>query len=186
MLCSHSRFANLRGPIFPVPRFSPHPTVSLRPLDYIVIAAYGLIIAGITWVFARRQKTSAEYFVASRSMPAWAVAMAMMAALISSNTLVGHPATAYQKGLILLLGSLTLPLVLVFVAKVIVPFYRNAVGMSAYEYLGARFGIGGRLYASGCFVAEQPAITIASTSPNVRVVTSCPSQIARTTAASPD
>ena len=59
-------------------------------------------------------------------------------------------------GLILLLGSLTLPLVLIFVAKVIVPFYRNAVGMSAYEYLGARFGIGGRLYASGCFVCSGP------------------------------
>jgi solute:Na+ symporter, SSS family len=81
--------------------------------------------------------------------------MAMMAALISSNTLVGHPATVFQKGLILFLGSLTLPLVLIFVARVIVPFYRNVVGMSAYEYLGARFGIGGRLYASGCFIADR-------------------------------
>ena len=129
--------------------------MSLRPLDYAVIAAYGLVIIGITLVFARRQKTSADYFVAGRSMPAWAVAMAMMAALISSNTLVGHPATAYQKGLILLLGSLTLPLVLIFVARVIVPFYRKTIGMSAYEYLGARFGLGGRLYASGCFVADR-------------------------------
>jgi SSS family solute:Na+ symporter len=129
--------------------------MNLQTADYVVIALYGLLILGITLVFARRQKTSADYFIASRSMPAWAVAMAMMAALISSNTLVGHPATAYQKGLILLLGSLTLPLVLIFVAKVIVPFYRNAVGMSAYEYLGARFGIGGRLYASGCFVADR-------------------------------
>jgi SSS family solute:Na+ symporter len=129
--------------------------VSLRPLDYVVIVIYGLVIAGITLVFARRQKTAADYFVAGRSLPAWAVAMAMMAALISSNTLVGHPATAYQKGLILLLGSLTLPLVLIFVARVIVPFYRNVVGMSAYEYLGARFGLGGRLYASGCFVADR-------------------------------
>ena len=101
---------------------------SLDPIDYLVIAIYGAVIAGISLYFARRQKTSADYFVAGRSMPAWAVAMAMMAALISSNTLVGHPATAYQKGLILLLGSLTLPLVLIFVARVIVPFYRNTVG----------------------------------------------------------
>lgn len=129
--------------------------MSLRPIDYFVIAIYGVVIAGISVFFARRQKTSADYFIAGRSMPAWAVAMAMMAALISSNTLVGHPATAYQKGLILLLGSLTLPLVLIFVARVIVPFYRNTVGMSAYEYLGARFGIGGRLYASGCFIADR-------------------------------
>lgn len=129
--------------------------MTLRPIDYAVIAAYALVIAGITWFFARRQKTAADYFIAGRSMPAWAVAMAMMAALISSNTLVGHPATVFQKGMILFLGSLTLPLVLIFVAKVIVPFYRNTVGMSAYEYLGARFGLGGRLYASGCFIADR-------------------------------
>jgi SSS family solute:Na+ symporter len=137
----------------PGPAFAFH--VSLRPIDYLVIVIYGAVIAGISLAFARRQKTSADYFIAGRSMPAWAVAMAMMAALISSNTLVGHPATAYQKGLILLLGSLTLPLVLLFVARVIVPFYRNSVGMSAYEYLGARFGVGGRLYASGCFIGDR-------------------------------
>jgi SSS family solute:Na+ symporter len=151
--------------------------VSLRPIDYLVIAVYGAVIAGISLGFARRQKTAADYFVAGRSMPAWAVAMAMMAALISSNTLVGHPATAYQKGLILLLGSLTLPLVLLFVARVIVPFYRNTVGMSAYEYLGARFGLGGRLYASGCFIADRlfdVGVTMLTTAVPVCVMTGWP------------
>ncbi len=148
--------------------------MSLHLLDYAVLVVYALVIAGITVFFARRQQTSADYFVASRSLPAWAVAMAMMAALISSNTLVGHPATAYQKGLILLLGSLTLPLVLFFVARVIVPFYRNVVGMSAYEYLGTRFGIGGRLYASGCFVADRlfdVGVTMLTTAVPVCVMT---------------
>ncbi len=120
-----------------------------------MIALYALAVAVIALIFSRRKQTAASYFIANRSLPAWAVAMAMMAALISSNTLVGHPATAYQSGLILLLGSLTLPIVLVFVARVIVPFYRHAVGMSAYEYLGARFGVGGRLYASSCFIADR-------------------------------
>jgi SSS family solute:Na+ symporter len=139
-----------------------------------VIAVYGLVIAGITWAFSRRPQTSADYFVAGRSMPAWAVAMAMMAALISSNTLVGHPATAYQRGLILLLGSLTLPLVLWFVARTIVPFYRHTVGMSAYEYLGARFGLGGRIYASGCFIADRlfdVGVTMITTAVPVCVMT---------------
>lgn len=148
--------------------------MNLHPLDYVVIVVYALVIVGITFICSRRQKTSADYFVAGRSMPAWAVAMAMMAALISSNTLVGHPATAYQKGLILLLGSFSLPLVLIFVAKVIVPFYRNAVGMSAYEYLGARFGLGGRLYASGCFIADRlfdVGVTMLTTAVPVCVMT---------------
>lgn len=127
----------------------------LHWLDIAVLVLYFIGIAALTIKATKRNQTADDYFVAGRSMPAWAVAMAMMAALISSNTLVGHPATAYQKGLILLLGSLTLPLVLLFVARVIVPFYRNVVGMSAYEYLGARFGMGGRLYASTCFIGDR-------------------------------
>ena len=108
--------------------------MSLTPLDYLVIALYAGVIAAITWRCGRKATDTADdYFIAGRSMPGWAVAMAMMAALISSNTMVGHPATAYQKGLILLLGSLTLPLVLLFVAKVIVPFYRQTIALLLAE-----------------------------------------------------
>ncbi|WP_221032391.1 sodium:solute symporter family transporter [Actomonas aquatica] len=150
----------------------------LSLLDYFVIAAYAGVIAGITWFCGRQRATTADdYFVAGRSMPGWAVAMAMMAALISSNTMVGHPATAYQKGLILLLGSLTLPAVLFFVAKVIVPFYRRTIRMSAYEYLGRRFGLGGRLYASICFMADRlfdVGVTLLTSAVPVAVMTGWP------------
>ena len=146
----------------------------LHWLDVSVLILYFVGIAALTLKATKRNQTADDYFVAGRSMPAWAVAMAMMAALISSNTLVGHPATAYQKGLILLLGSFTLPLVLIFVARVIVPFYRNVVGMSAYEYLGARFGVGGRLYASGCFIGDRlfdVGVTMLTTAVPVCVMT---------------
>ena len=152
--------------------------MSLAPLDYLVIALYAAVIAFITWRCGRKATDTADdYFIAGRSMPGWAVAMAMMAALISSNTMVGHPATAYQKGLILLLGSLTLPLVLLFVAKVIVPFYRQTIRMSAYEYLGKRFGLGGRLYASICFIADRlfdVGITLLTSAVPVAVMTGWP------------
>jgi SSS family solute:Na+ symporter len=128
--------------------------VSLHFLDYVVLGLYGLGIAILSWVVSKKQKTTDDYFVAGRSMPAWAVAMALMAALISSNTVIGHPATVYQKGMILLLGNASLLFVLIFVARYIVPFYRHVIGMSAYEYIGARFGVAGRLYASAGFVAS--------------------------------
>lgn len=146
----------------------------LSSLDIAVLSIYLLGIGALTWRVRRRDQTTEQYFVAGRSMPAWTVALAMMAALISSNTLVAHPATVYQKGMILLLGSLTLPLVLFFVARYIVPFYRNVVGMSAYEYLGARFGMGGRLYASACFVADRlfdVGITMLTTAIPITVMT---------------
>ena len=146
----------------------------LHSLDIAVLVLYFVGIVALTIKATKRNQTADDYFVAGRSMPAWAVAMAMMAALISSNTLVGHPATSYQKGLILLLGSFTLPLVLIFVARVIVPFYRNVVDMSAYEYLGARFGVGGRLYASCCFIGDRlfdVGVTMLTTAVPVCVMT---------------
>lgn len=107
-------------------------------------------------------------------MPSWAVAMTLMAVLIGSGTVVGHPGTVYQSGMILLLGNLTLPIVLLFVARYVVPFYRNTVGMSAYEYIGQRFGLGGRIYASLGFMADRLfdlGITMVTTAIALNVMT---------------
>ncbi len=133
-----------------------------------------LAIALISYAASRRQKTSADYFIAGRSMPAWAVAMTLMATIIGSGTIVGLPGSTFQKGMILLLGNMTLPLVLIIVAKFIVPFYRNVVGMSAYEYIGQRFGLGGKFYASFGFLADRIfdlGVTLVTTALAVHVMT---------------
>jgi SSS family solute:Na+ symporter len=44
-----------------------------------------------------------------------------------------------------------LVVVLILCARVLVPFYREAVGMSAYEYFGNRFGTPTRVYSSIAF-----------------------------------
>ncbi|HEX2101240.1 MAG TPA: hypothetical protein VHF69_11275, partial [Candidatus Synoicihabitans sp.] len=82
--------------------------------------------------------------------------------------------TVYQSGLILLLGTLTLPVVLWLVARYIVPFYRHTVRMSAYEYIGTRFGLGGRLYASAGFVLDRLfdlGVTLVTTAIAINVMT---------------
>lgn len=151
--------------------------MNLSALDYAVIAAYAAGIGGLSLVLSRRQRTTDDYFMAGRSVPGWAVAMALMATLISSGTIVGHPATVFQSGLILLLGTLTLPIVLLLVARYIVPFYRHTVGMSAYEYLGVRFGLGGRLYASAGFILDRLfdlGVTLLTTAIPINVMTGWP------------
>lgn len=148
--------------------------MSLTPLDYSVLLAYGFLTLALSVWLGRRQRTTNDYFIAGQSMPGWAVAMTLMATLIGSGTIVGHPATVYQSGMILLLGNLTLPIVLIFVAKWIVPFYRRVVKMSAYEYLGTRFGLGGRFYASFGFLADRLfdlAVTVLTTSIALNVMT---------------
>lgn len=129
--------------------------MTLSFIDSTLLVLYGILILGMSFGVLRRGRTSGDYFIAGRSMPGWAVAMTLMATLIGSGTIVGHPATVYQKGMILLLGNLTLIGVLLLVARYIVPFYRNVVGMSAYEYLGKRFGLAGKYYASMGFLADR-------------------------------
>ena len=160
----------------PTSRRVPQPCfrVSLHPLDYTVIAAYGLLVAGLGIAVSRRQKNTEEYFTAARGIPGWVVAFTLMGTIIGTGTFVGHPGTSFQKGLIFVVPHMILPLVLLAVAKFIVPFYRRVVRMSAYEYIGQRFGLGGRLYTSFGFLADRLfdiGVTLFTTAIAVNVLT---------------
>ncbi|HRE06837.1 MAG TPA: sodium/solute symporter [Opitutaceae bacterium] len=148
--------------------------MTLSLIDLSIIAVYFAAIGAVGLYVSRGQKTAESYFVARRSIPMWAVAFTLMATIISTGTIVGHPGTAYQKGLILLIPHLTVPLVLLVVARVVVPFYRRVIRMSAYEYIGERFGLGGRFYTSFGFLADRIfdlGVTLLTTALAVNVLT---------------
>jgi SSS family solute:Na+ symporter len=123
----------------------------LRWIDLIIVIIYMLAMACIGIRMARRQSSTESYFVGSRSIPSWAIGMSMMATLVSSVTFVAYPGSAYGGNWALLIPGLMLLSVLLLVGAVIIPFYREAVGMSAYEYFGKRFGTPTRVYASIAF-----------------------------------
>src|SRR2546423_9720798 len=107
---------------------------TLRSLDAVVIVVYmaAMVLIGV-W-FARRQTSTEAYFVAKRSIPSWAMGVSIYAALISSITFVAFPGSAYAGNWNELVQALMIVVVLVLVGAVLIPFYREAVGMSAYEY----------------------------------------------------
>lgn len=149
----------------------------MTTLDYVVVAVYLAIVAAIGLAVSRGQETPLKYFLANKDMPQWVVGFTLMATLISSNTLIAHPAVVFQKSMILVPGFLVMPLVLVAVAVWIVPFYRRVVGMSAYEYIGRRFGLGGRMYTSFGFLMSRIfgiGVALVTTSIAVRVMTGWP------------
>src|SRR5215469_18162177 len=119
-----------------------------RYLDFATIAVYmaALVYLGIR--FSRRQTSTERYFVAKRSIPGWAMGLSLLATLISSVTFIAYPGSAYASDWSNLVPGLTVILIMLLIATVIIPFYRHAVGMSAYEYFGKRFGYGARVYSS--------------------------------------
>lgn len=122
-----------------------------RPFDLFVVAAYLAGMAALGMRFSRRQASTENYFVAKRSLPGWAMGMSMLATMISSVTFVAYPGSSYAGDWSLLVPGFLLILTLPLVAKVVIPFYREEVGMSAYEYFQNRFGRPARLYASAAF-----------------------------------
>jgi solute:Na+ symporter, SSS family len=124
---------------------------NLRPLDLLIIVLYMASMVYIGIRFARKQTSTEAYFVAKRSIPSWAMGISLFATLITSVTYVAYPGSAYAKDWSNLIPGFLILVVLALVGAVIVPFYREVVGMSAYEYFGKRFGRPARLYSAIAF-----------------------------------
>jgi SSS family solute:Na+ symporter len=122
-----------------------------RWLDLLIMAAYLVAMVSVGIRFARRQTGTESYFVAKRSIPSWAMGFSIVATLITSVTFVAYPGSSYAGNWSLLVPGSMVVIALVLVGSVVIPFYRHAVGMSAYEYFGKRFGRPTRTYSSVAF-----------------------------------
>lgn len=124
-----------------------------RWLDVIIVVLYFVVVAWIGLRFSRRQNSTETYFAAGRSIPHWAMGVSMFATLISSITFIAYPGSAYAGNWSELVPGFMVIGVLLLVGTVIVPFFRHAVGLSAYEYFGHRFGYSARAYSGLAFSA---------------------------------
>ncbi|MCS7337239.1 MAG: sodium:solute symporter [Verrucomicrobiae bacterium] len=125
----------------------------IRWLDLVVIALYMGAVAYIGLRFSQRQNSTESYFVARRAVPHWAMGISVFATLISSITFIAYPGSAYAGNWAELVPGFMVIGVLALAGLVIIPFFRHAVGMSAYEYFGHRFGYGARAYTALAFTA---------------------------------
>ena len=119
--------------------------------DILVLLLYLAALVFIGVRLARRQTSTSEYFVAGRSIPGWAMGLSLLATIITSVTFIAYPGAAYAGDWSLLVPGIMFVGVLILCGKIVVPFFRHVVNMSAYEYFGLRFGRGVRMYSSFAF-----------------------------------
>lgn len=124
-------------------------------IDMLVLVIYFAAMAAMGPYFARKNKTTENYFLGGRSFPGWLIGLSMFATSISSITFVAYPADAYKTAYLRFLPCLMLPLGIFLASKIFLPFYRRAHITSAFEYLEVRFGSGTRAYAATAFVIGQ-------------------------------
>lgn len=145
----------------------------LRIGDLVVLGIGFLVFIGIGVVQARKNVSGDAFFMAGRRMPGWAVGFSIMATVISSLTFIGLPAYAYTSDWKWLGQCLAYPVVLIFMLKWFMPFFRKGHVNSAYEYLENRFGICSRFYVASGFIISQlfrTAIILYATSISIGVM----------------
>jgi SSS family solute:Na+ symporter len=88
---------------------------------------------------ARGTKHIEGYFLASRSLPWWAVGLSVMATQLSAVTMIGTTGQGAVDGLRFVQFYFGLPLAMVILGVTLVPFLHGARVFTAYEYLERRF-----------------------------------------------
>lgn len=129
------------------------PSMSL--VDSLIVLAYLAVVFGIGIYFSRSQKTTEDYFLAGKNVPGWVVIFAVVGTMISSTSFVGHSGNVYARDMWALSQFMLLPIVMLFVARYVVVFYRQTVRMSIYDYLEKRFNYGARAYGAAAFIVSR-------------------------------
>ncbi len=129
----------------------------MRAVDLFIIFGYlvGIVLFGM-W-FARKQKTTSDYFLGDRSVPWWAVAASIVATETSTITFISVPGIAFARGgnfqfLQLVFGYL---LGRIVIAAIFIPSYFRGELMTVYQLLDRRFGGKIKVLAASLFVVMR-------------------------------
>ncbi|MEI8234668.1 MAG: sodium:solute symporter family protein [Verrucomicrobiota bacterium] len=114
--------------------------IHLSAVDYSVLVLYCLFVVGIGFALKRYMKTSADFFMSGRSIPAWVTGLAFLSANLGALELVGMAASGAKYGIATAhfywLGAIP---AMVFLAVFMMPFYYGSKARSVPEYLKLRF-----------------------------------------------
>ena len=116
------------------------PQINLAPIDYLILATYLVFVIGIGLVLRRSVKTSSDFFLSGRSIPAWITGLAFLSANLGAQEVMGMAASGAKYGLatshFYWMGAVP---AMVFVGVFMMPFYYGSRARSAPEYLKLRF-----------------------------------------------
>ncbi|MFB6676501.1 sodium:solute symporter family protein [Streptomyces sp. NPDC057684] len=121
-------------------------------LDYAILAIYFAVVLGIGFAARRSVKTSLDFFLSGRSLPAWVTGLAFVAANLGATEILGMAATGAQYGVSVVhwywIGAIP---AMVFLGLVMMPFYYRSKVRSVPEYLLQRFDKSAHLLSSILF-----------------------------------
>lgn len=112
-------------------------------IDYMVFAAYALLILGVgLWVSREKdgqQKNAEDYFLASKSLPWWAIGSSLIAANISAEQFIGMSGSGFALGLAIASYEWMAAFTLIIVGKYFLPIFIEKGIYTIPEFVEKRF-----------------------------------------------
>src|SRR6187402_2795182 len=126
--------------------------LNTNALDFAILGAYFVVVLGVGFVAKRYIKTSLDYFLSGRSLPAWITGLAFVSANLGATEILGNGANGAQYGVATVnyywLGAIP---AMVFLGLVMMPFYYGSKVRSVPEYLLLRFNVKSHVFNSVTF-----------------------------------
>jgi SSS family solute:Na+ symporter len=112
----------------------------LAPVDWLIMLVYFVFVLGIGFALKRYMRTSNDFFLAGRSIPAWVCGLAFISANLGAQEVIGMGASGAKYGIITShfywIGAIP---AMLFVGLFMMPFYYGSKARSVPEYLRMRY-----------------------------------------------
>lgn len=112
-------------------------------IDYVVFSAYILLIVGAgLWVSREKEgheKDSADYFLASKSLPFWAIGASLIASNISAEQFIGMSGSGFRVGLAIASYEWMAAVTLLVIAWFFLPIYLEKEIFTMPQFLERRY-----------------------------------------------
>ena len=112
-------------------------------LDYIIFIGYAILILGVgLWVSRDKkghQKNAEDYFLASKSLPWWAIGASLIAANISAEQFIGMSGSGFALGLAIASYEWMAAITLIIVGKYFLPIFIEKGLYTIPEFVEKRF-----------------------------------------------
>lgn len=126
--------------------------LAFATLDWAVLGGYFILLIITAAILSRKQSGTEDYFLGGRRMPAWAVALSVVATAISAATFIGAPEYSYGGNLTYLSASIGQVIAIILVALFFIPVYYRENAATVYDLIGRRFGPGAKQACSWMFM----------------------------------
>ena len=76
-----------------------NPTTHLAAIDYAIMAVYFAAVLGVGFALKRVMRTSTDFFLAGKSLPAWVTGLAFISANLGAQEVIGMGASGAKYGI---------------------------------------------------------------------------------------